>query len=126
MSHFYKVIDFTVKTFGAIHHLVNCAGIYPSKPALEISEKDWEAVLNLKAPFFLSKAVAEYFIKEKIAGSVTNSAPTAARMGRPGVAAYSSSKARLVMLTRVLALNGQPMGSVSMPSVRDWWKPKRF
>jgi NAD(P)-dependent dehydrogenase (short-subunit alcohol dehydrogenase family) len=97
-------------TYGAIHVLVNCAGMYPSKPAIAIAEDEWDAVLdlNLKVPFLLSREIAVRMIKGGVSGTVINIASTAAHTARPGVAHYCASKAGLVMLTRVLALEWAP------------------
>ncbi|MFB5192546.1 SDR family NAD(P)-dependent oxidoreductase [Alicyclobacillus fastidiosus] len=104
------VVEETVRQFDHIDILVNCAGIYPSKPAIAIDEAEWDAVLdlNLKAPFLLCRAVAKTMIQRHIPGSIVNIASTAAQSARPGVAHYASSKAGLVMLTRVLALEWAP------------------
>lgn len=101
-----QIVAYADEQFGRIDLLVNCAGIYPSQPALTITEGHWNRVLdlNLKVPFFLAQAVADYMIERQIKGSIINIASTAAAMARPGVAHYCSSKAGLVMLTRVLAL----------------------
>ena len=109
-SSFHEIIDFTNETFGGIDLLINCAGVYPSKPALQIGEDEWDQVidLNLKVPFLLSKKTANYMIKKKTGGSIINIASSAASMPRPGISHYAASKAGLVMLTRVLALEWAP------------------
>lgn len=105
-----KVVDQAVLSLGKIDVLVNSAGIYPSKPALEITEKDWDAVLdlNLKAVFFLNQAVAQTMIEKKISGSLINITSTASEVARPGVVHYCSSKAGAKMMTQVLALELAP------------------
>lgn len=105
-----QVIDAIICKFSKIDILVNCAGVYPSKPAVAISESEWDAVidLNLKVPFLLSQLVAKDMIRKNTQGSIVNIASTAAQNARPGVAHYCSSKAGLVMLTRVLALEWAP------------------
>jgi NAD(P)-dependent dehydrogenase (short-subunit alcohol dehydrogenase family) len=111
-SNFNQVVNFTNEQFGRIDLLVNCAGIYPSKPAFSVTEEEWNRVLdlNLKAPFFLAQEAARYMMNNHIKGSIINIASTAATMARPGVAHYCSSKAGLVMLTRVLALEWAQYG----------------
>jgi NAD(P)-dependent dehydrogenase (short-subunit alcohol dehydrogenase family) len=112
ISDFKQVVDFANQQFGRIDLLVNCAGIYPSQPAFSVTEEDWNRVLdlNLKVPFFLAQQVGAYMVNEHIKGSIINIASTAATMARPGVAHYCSSKAGLVMLTRVLALEWAQYG----------------
>ncbi|MCP5157455.1 MAG: SDR family oxidoreductase [Ectothiorhodospiraceae bacterium] len=92
--------------------LVNCAGIYPVTPFLEMSAAEWDAVLglNLRAPFLLTQAVARRMVAAGIPGRVVNITSTAATLCRPGVAHYGASKAGLQQLTRVLALELAPHG----------------
>lgn len=92
--------------------LVNCAGVYPIAPMLDLDPQDWDAVLavNLRAPFLLTQAAARHW---KAAGqkcSVVNVASTAAVLARPGVAHYAASKAGLVQLTKVMAIELAPLG----------------
>lgn len=106
ISELTEIVEFAHQSFGRIDCLVNCAGMYPSQPALTITEQDWDGIidLNLKVPFFLSQAVVQYMIQHRIKGAIVNISSTAAIMARPGVVHYCSSKAGLAMQTRVLAL----------------------
>ena len=56
-----NLIDSTIKEFGHVDILVNNAGIYPYKPFLEMSENDWDKVLdvNLKSVFLCSQSAAK-------------------------------------------------------------------
>jgi 3-oxoacyl-[acyl-carrier protein] reductase len=57
-----------LKVFGRIDILVNNAGIYPFKPFVEMTESDWDKVINinLKGTFNCTKAVVETMIKQKL------------------------------------------------------------
>jgi NAD(P)-dependent dehydrogenase (short-subunit alcohol dehydrogenase family) len=107
-----KIIEEASNKLGKIDCLINCAGIYPSKPFLSISEEDWDQVLdlNLKAVFFLNQAAAQTMIENNIKGKIVNISSTASEVARPGVAHYCTSKAGLKMLTQVMALELAPHG----------------
>lgn len=102
-----EIIRFANKEFNNINILVNCAGIFPSTPALEVSEKEWDDVfnLNVKSLFFLSRDVARLMKESDVEGcNIVNITSAASEVARPGVAHYCSSKAAVKMLTQVLSL----------------------
>ncbi|MEL7000765.1 MAG: SDR family NAD(P)-dependent oxidoreductase [Pseudomonadota bacterium] len=92
--------------------LVNCAGIYPVTPMMELDPSEWDAVLaiNLRAPFLVTQAVARHWRTAEGGCRVVNVASTAAVLARPGVAHYAASKAGLVQLTKVMAVELAPLG----------------
>ena len=100
-----RMVEKAVDRFGRIDILVNNAGINISKPALEVTEQDWDRVLdvNLKGVFFCSQAVARGMIQQK-SGKIVNVASQNGVIGYYNRAAYCSSKAGVVNLTRVLAI----------------------
>jgi NAD(P)-dependent dehydrogenase (short-subunit alcohol dehydrogenase family) len=91
--------------FGAIDILVNNAGINIRGAAEEIAEADWDAVVttNLKAPFLLARALGPGMCARGW-GRVINLGSILSVVALPGRGPYASSKAGLVGLTRVLAL----------------------
>jgi NAD(P)-dependent dehydrogenase (short-subunit alcohol dehydrogenase family) len=91
---------------GTLEGVVNCAGIYPVTPLLELPLAEWDRVihLNLRAPFVVGRAAARRMVDAGIAGSIVNISSTAARFSRPGVAHYGASKAGLEQLTRNMAV----------------------
>lgn len=95
---------------GAVDGLVNCAGLYPLTPLLDLGVEEWDEVLgvNLRAPFLLSQAVARAMIAAGTSGSIVNVSSTASTLVRPGVSHYGASKAGLNQLTRVLAVELAP------------------
>lgn len=101
-----EVVEGSVGAFGGLDVLVNCAGVFPTSPALELPVEEWDRVLglNLRAPFLLSRAAADWMVRESRPGNVVNIASTAGSVARPGIAHYAASKAGLVMLTKVLAI----------------------
>lgn len=91
---------------GGVDMLVNNAGINIAKPALELTEDDWDDVLdtNLKGSFLLSTSIARSWIELGVPGVIVNVASQAGLVGIEERAAYGSSKAGLIHLTKVLAL----------------------
>jgi len=91
--------------FGAVDILVNNAGINIRGPAEEIEEADWDAVVdtNLKAPFMLARALGPGMCARGW-GRVINLGSILSVVALAGRAPYVSSKAGLLGLTRVLAL----------------------
>jgi meso-butanediol dehydrogenase/(S,S)-butanediol dehydrogenase/diacetyl reductase len=96
-----------VDTFGSLDIWVNNAGIgYIMKPLLEVTEGDWDAVIdvNLKGCFFGIQAAAKRMIAAGKGGRIINIASQAAKSGFPHAQAYTSSKHGLVGLARSAAV----------------------
>ncbi|MFA7668595.1 MAG: glucose 1-dehydrogenase [Burkholderiaceae bacterium] len=100
-----EVFEQVRQELGSPVALVNNAGVYPNVPALDMDETLWDRVLdtNLKGSFFCTQAFVRHLLGTQSRGAVVNIASTAAYSARPGAAAYSASKAGLVMLTKSLA-----------------------
>lgn len=105
------MIDTAAETFGAIDVLVNNAGVNIAKPSLEVTEADWDTVLdlNLKSVFFASQAAAKYMVAQK-SGKIINIASQMAFVGYYKRAAYCSSKGGLVQMTKALAVEWAKLG----------------
>lgn len=96
----------TLREMGGIDILVNNAGVEgKEKPLLEMSDEDWDTVMNpnLKGAFLCSRAAAKEMIG-KGGGKIINVASIAAFIGMPNVSAYCASKGGLVQLTKAMAL----------------------
>lgn len=95
----------TVTTFGRVDVLVNNAGNALTKRAEDITEADWDRVLNLdlKSVFFTCQAAGKYMIKER-RGKIINVASVLGLVGEKMVAPYCAAKGGVVQLTRALAL----------------------
>jgi len=95
-----------IDAFGRIDILVNNAGVNIPRDALDVTEEDWDRVLdvNLKGLFFLSQRVAREMVRCASGGKIVNVASQNGVVGYYKRAAYCSSKAGVVNLTRVLAL----------------------
>ena len=91
--------------FGQIDILVNNAGTNIRGQVDQLSEADWDAVIdtNLKGPFLCARAIGPRMVKRGW-GRVINLGSTLSVIGLPGRAPYCSSKAGVLNLSRVLAL----------------------
>lgn len=101
-----NTVQQVIDEFGKIDILVNCAGIYiTGKTLLECDEDDWDKVINtnLKGTYFCCQAVGKRMVDQK-RGNIINFASQAGINPSPGTGAYSVSKAGVIMLTRLLAL----------------------
>jgi dihydroanticapsin dehydrogenase len=92
--------------FGAIHVLVNNAGVELTASLHETAEEDWDRVLgvNLKGVFLLSRQVLPVMIRAG-GGAVVNVGSISGLLGWPAYAAYAASKGGVVQLTRQMAVD---------------------
>jgi 3-oxoacyl-[acyl-carrier protein] reductase len=97
-------IDAIVKEHGALHVLVNNAGITRDTLAMRMKDDDWDAVLdtNLKAVFRLSRAVIRPMMKQRY-GRIVSITSVVGASGNPGQANYAAAKAGVAGMTRALA-----------------------
>jgi NAD(P)-dependent dehydrogenase (short-subunit alcohol dehydrogenase family) len=123
-----STVDAAVRRFGRIDVLINNASVWLKRPALEITEDEWDAEfdLNVKAPFMMAQAVAPHMLARR-RGVIVNITDLSAYQTWAGYAHHSASKAALVALTRVLALEWAPAirvnaiapGTVLLPDDAD-------
>jgi len=105
----YEMVARVVEKFGRVDILVNNAGVSFSKPAVEISEEEWDYILNinLKGLFFCAQAAGKQMIKQK-RGKIINVASILGLVGEYFVSPYCAAKGGVVQLTRALALEWSP------------------
>jgi 2-dehydro-3-deoxy-D-gluconate 5-dehydrogenase len=103
-GHASEAIQIVTAHFGRLDILVNNAGIIRRATALDYSEDDWDAVIqiNLKAAFLLAQAAAQV-MKEQGGGKIINVASLLSHQGGIRVPAYAAAKHGLVGITRALA-----------------------
>ena len=107
-----RILAETITVFGHVDILVNNAGIIRRQDAIDFTEDDWDAVLNLnlKSLFFLSQRVARQFVKQKSGGKIINIASMLSYQGGIRVPSYTASKSAVLGLTKALANEWAPHG----------------
>lgn len=98
--------------FGTVDILVNNAGLERRANFWEMSEQDYDLVVNvnLKGVFFVAQAVVQHWIAAKQAGKIINISSVHEELPFPHFATYCASKGGLKMLTRDLAVELAPFG----------------
>ena len=101
-----NIVDTAVKTFGRIDIVVNNAGILRDRMIFNMSEEEWDAVINthLKGSFAITRA-ATPLMREQRWGRIINMTSTSGLVGNVGQANYAAAKLGIVGLTRVTALD---------------------
>lgn len=104
-----RVVKDILKTFDKVDILINNAGITKDNLLMRMSEKDWDAVLNvnLKSVFNLTKAIQRHMLKNR-QGSIINMSSVVGVSGNAGQSNYSASKAGIIGFTKSIA---QELGS---------------
>ena len=118
VSQIRSMVERVVDDFGRIDILVNVAGVALTKPFLDITEDEWDRVLevNLKGTFFCIQTVAAQMIEQlpeevrkagradRSYGKIVNFSSISGRRGRAFQAAYAASKAAIISVTQSAAL----------------------
>ena len=101
-----NLVQQAMDAFGTIDILVNNAGIASAVPLLEISEDDWDLVIDidLKGCYLCSQVVGKIMVEQK-RGNIINISSVFGINGHPACVAYDSAKAGVISLTRALACN---------------------
>ena len=110
----HQVFDEVIKEFGRVDILVNNAGIYFPKPALELSEEEWDRMIaiNLKGQFLCAQRAAQEMAKHGW-GRIINIASVASGQVGVGIAEgahYTASKGGIIGMTETLAIEWAPLG----------------
>ena len=101
-----QMVAQVVSTFGRVDVFFNNAGIIKIHDFLDITEEDWDGIMdvNAKGVFLCGQAVARQMVRQGT-GKIINTASIAARQGVVDSAVYAASKAAVMSLTRSMALS---------------------
>jgi 2-deoxy-D-gluconate 3-dehydrogenase len=105
------LVEATLAQLGGLDILVNNAGIIRRAEAVEVSEADWDAVIdtNLKSLFFLCQAAGRHMIAQG-RGKIVNIASLLSFQGGIRVPGYAAAKSGVAGLTKALANEWAPLG----------------
>lgn len=115
-----QTIDAILGRFGALHILVNNAGVGTYKSVLDASVEDWDRcmAINLRGVFLFSKAAIPH-IRVAGGGAIINMSSVHSHATVRGVAPYAASKGAITALTRNMALDYGP--EIRVNSVAPGW-----
>lgn len=101
-----QLVAESISHFGKLDILVNNAGIEKHAPFWEVTEADYDAVLdvNLKGVFFATQSMVQHLIETKRTGKIINISSVHEELPFPNFTAYCASKGGMKMLTRNLAI----------------------
>jgi NAD(P)-dependent dehydrogenase (short-subunit alcohol dehydrogenase family) len=107
-----KLVKDIVDRHGKIDVLVNNAGINMKKDFVEVTDEDFQKVLqtNVTSVFILSREVVKNMLAKSIKGSIINISSMASQYGIPKVIAYTASKSAIEGMTRAMATELSPKG----------------
>ncbi|GAA1693934.1 SDR family NAD(P)-dependent oxidoreductase [Streptomyces yatensis] len=107
----HRAVRAAVDAFGGLDILVNNAGRTLNKPVTETTAEDWDTVMAVNARgSFLFAREAFRVMRESGGGAIVSTGSYTCTVALPQGAAYSASKGALAQLTKVLAVEGGPLG----------------
>jgi 3-oxoacyl-[acyl-carrier protein] reductase len=123
-----RLVSAVIDGLGRIDALVNNAGVFPRVAFLDMTERDWDHVLdvNLKGGFLCAQAAARAMAQAGHGGAIVNVSSSAIR-GQPLGVHYSASKAGVIGMTRAMALALAPHGirvNAIAPGTTDTAQPR--
>jgi 3-oxoacyl-[acyl-carrier protein] reductase len=105
------MFECVIRTFGRLDTLVNNAGVQTWKPLLDVTEEEWDLVIdtNLKGCFLCTQQAGRY-MKDHGGGSIINLGSGCNKLAFPRLVAYTASKGGIEMFTKEAAVELGPYG----------------
>ena len=118
-----NMVRMAINEYGKIDILVNNAGLNIRRPSTDVSQEDWDTVLNtnLKGSFFCAQAAAREMIKQKH-GRIINVGSCTCVFGMEGIAPYTASRGAILSMTRSLAAEWGKFGITVNVLAPGWFK----
>ncbi len=112
-----RLVNTAVETFGELHVLVNNAGILRDRVLVNMTEEEWDAVINvhLKGHFCPTRFAANYWREQSkagtpVKGAIVNTSSTSGLLGNPGQANYGAAKAGIASFSNIVAMELERYG----------------
>ena len=112
-----RLVNAAIETFGDLHVLVNNAGILRDRVLVNMTEDEWDAVINvhLKGHFIPTRWAAAYWREQTKAGkpmraNVVNTSSTSGLLGNPGQTNYGAAKAGIAAFTIICGMELERYG----------------
>jgi NAD(P)-dependent dehydrogenase (short-subunit alcohol dehydrogenase family) len=107
-----RAIDTAIEALGGVDVLVNDAGMFRITPLLDITADEWDLMfaVNTRAMLLTTQVAARSMIAAGRGGKIVNIASMGGKLGAPGQAHYAASKAAVISLTQVSAMELGPHG----------------
>jgi 3-oxoacyl-[acyl-carrier protein] reductase len=123
-----RLVDEAYRGLGGLDILINNAGVFPRSPFLQLTEAEWDHVLdvNLKGSFLVAQAVARKMVADGTKGAIVNLSSSSVRGHVLGVH-YAASKNGIIVITRSMALALAPHGirvNAVAPGITDTAQPR--
>ncbi len=106
-----RLINTAIETFGDLHALVNNAGILRDRVLANMTEQEWDSVINvhMKGTFAPSRWAVAYWRErakagEPVSGRIVNTTSVSGLYGNPGQANYGAAKAGIAAFTNIVAM----------------------
>jgi 3-oxoacyl-[acyl-carrier protein] reductase len=107
-----QMVQSVLESFGGVDILVNNAAWTDHKTLFDITEEEWDRVMNvcLRSVWYCTRAAARVMIEQKRKGKIINIASTSGHWGRKEATAYTTAKDGVLNLTRSIAVQLAPEG----------------